>query len=64
MYEYLIHNKVDGWRRIALLPSTIGAALSFVIAEEMVIAWACPVRLNVDGERVTDFGQPPEQKAA
>jgi hypothetical protein len=58
MYEILVHNVPDGWRRTAILPSTLGFRLVSVIAEEVQLAWVCPVRIVQGGEVVTEFGAP------
>lgn len=57
-YEILVHNKPDGWRRVALLPYTLGWALVSMIAEECQLAWIAPVRVVRGSECIVELGKP------
>lgn len=57
-YELLVWNRVDGWRRFALLPVTLGFRLISVIAEEAQLAWIAPVRVVRGSELLMELGEP------
>jgi len=57
-YELLVWNRVDGWRRFALLPTTVGFRLVSVIAEESQLAWIAPIRVVRGAELLMELGEP------
>lgn len=54
-YEILV-NDGEGWKRVALLPVTLGWALVTVIAEESQIAWTFPIRVVRGSEMLMELG--------
>jgi hypothetical protein len=46
-FELQVHQG-EGWKRFALLPSTLSSLLLSIIAEEAYLAWCAPVRV-MDG---------------
>lgn len=57
-YELLVWNRVDGWRRFAVLPCTLGFRLVSVIAEESQLAWVGPIRVIRGAECLMELGEP------